>query len=135
MDCVDSTGQQRQQDSRDNACEERAPPRNRRGALMDLWASVDLTADGFTASPVPCMLRLPGDAAPPRPDGLEIVEVGHEGTCRDLFTVLAGGFGIPDSDGSSSWSLAAFGDARFRAWVGYVESQPVSAAAATAAPG
>ena len=81
------------------------------------------------------MIRPAGGSAPPRPPGLTVVEVHDERTLDDLNAVVIAGYGLPPSCADHMWTLDVLGDARYRAWVGYVDGRPVTTASACLAAG
>ena len=103
--------------------------------VIDASATADLEREGFHPGTEPCMWRPAGGAAPPPPPGLTIVEVGSDATVADMNAVIIEGYGLPSTCEGHMFESAAFGDSRYRAWVGYVDGRPVSTATAGVAAG
>ncbi|WP_019876785.1 GNAT family N-acetyltransferase [Sporichthya polymorpha] len=104
-------------------------PPDRHFALLSVWPTPDLTADGFALmGHPPFMVRAAGGVRPPVPDGLTIVEATDAATLADALTVLGEGFGFP-ADGSPAGDPRVLGGP-VRVWVGYADGRAVSTAAA-----
>ena len=101
--------------------------------LWSAWPVPDLTALGYADwGRPPLMLRPPGGEAPPLPPGLTIVEVDDAKSLALFETTFIDGYPIhwlqPAEPGSLLATRALGG--RLRLWVGLVDDQPVSVAAA-----
>jgi GNAT superfamily N-acetyltransferase len=103
--------------------------------VIDPWSELALEAEGFSQGIEPCMLRRAGGSAPPQPGGLSVVEVTDEVTVAHMNAVVTASYGLPPHCSGHLHTIEAFGDPRYRAWVGYLRDHPVSTAAACIAGG
>jgi GNAT superfamily N-acetyltransferase len=98
--------------------------------VWDPWSALDLADEGFIHKSTPCMVRRAGGSAPAAPRDLSVAEVRDSRTLEDMTTVVMGGYEIPPECTEFMWTVDAFGDRRYRAWVGYVDGRPVTTSAA-----
>ncbi len=97
-------------------------------ALFAPFPGPDLAVDGLhLEGHPPFMVRPPGGAAPPDPDGLEIVEATDAATMVDFARALAG-YPAPDSEVFANPAL--LDSPGTRVFVGFVAGEPVACAAA-----
>ncbi len=104
-------------------------PPERHWVLLSVWPTPDLTGHGFVLmGHPPFMTRAAGGAAPPVPEGLDIVEATDAATLADALALLGAGFGMA-TEGSPLGDPRVLGGP-MRVWVGYADGRPVATATA-----
>jgi hypothetical protein len=90
-----------------------------------------LAAPGWTLmGHPPLMLRPAGPAQPPRPDGLEIVEVRDEATLEAFDVTMVDAYPIPELRGIRSFHPGILELPGWHMWLGVLDGEPVGTAAA-----
>jgi hypothetical protein len=111
-------------------------PTERPWLLMSVWPLPDLAAAGLSLmGHPPFMMRPPGTPVDPRrgPGGFEIRRVAPADAVAFAATLEAG-FGMPGAS-TSPWADARLFDDDMRAFIGYLDGEPVGTAAAFLAHG
>lgn len=107
--------------------------------LFSPWPTPDLRPYGWTLmGHEPLMLRPAGGAPPAPPPGLRVAPVQDEAGLRAFERVVAHGFGSPDLEARGPGAVydpGVLADDRYRLWVGWEGTRPVSAASAFVAAG
>ena len=107
--------------------------------LFSAWPTPELREHGWTLlGHAPLMLRAPGGAAPPTPEGCRVIPVHDEKSLRDAEHVTVRGFSISDAVLQKPGRLfgpALLADTRMRMWVAYAGDTPVSTSAAFVSDG
>jgi hypothetical protein len=103
--------------------------------LISPWLSPDLTPHGLTLlGHPPLMVRFPAPRSVPEPAGVRVVEVEDAETLAVAERVLVEGYPLPGSEPGSVLRPGLL-DGTTRVWLGYVDGEPVSVAAAHLAAG
>jgi hypothetical protein len=103
--------------------------------LLSPWVSPDFAPHGLALlGHPPFMVRFPGPRSRGDPEGVRVVEARDADTLAVAERVLIAGFPMP---GSTAGSVLRPGllDGTTRVWLGYVDGEPVSVAAAHRAAG
>lgn len=103
--------------------------------LLNPWPGPDLTHHGLALlGHPPLMVRFPAPRPDPDPEGVRVVEVCDEEGLAIAESVLIAGYPLP---GSTPGSVLRGGllDGTTRVWLGYVDDEPASVAAAHQAAG
>lgn len=101
--------------------------------LWSLWPTPDLARFGFVPWSAPLMIRDAGGQAKPVPPELDITEVADDASARAASSVLVA-FGTPESI-TGSLITPGLASETFRVWVGRVDGEPASMAAASVSHG
>lgn len=95
-------------------------------SLLCFGHRVDLGRHGLDViGHPPLMFRPRGGISPPRPEGLEIVSVDDLGTLGDFESTLVDAYPLPRRSAVVDPRLLRHG---LRAWVGYLDGEPVATA-------
>jgi ribosomal protein S18 acetylase RimI-like enzyme len=101
--------------------------------LWSLWPTPDLTRYGFQPWQVPLMIRPAGGEPKPGPPELTIMEVDDDVAAGEA-SALVSVFGVPSSD-TAGLVVPDLNSDAFRVWLGRVDGQPASIAAASVSHG
>jgi hypothetical protein len=94
--------------------------------ILSAWHLGDLRPHGLTLMGYPpFMFRPAGGSAPPRPDGLEIVEVHDAETLSTFLEAIVEGYPMPGGEHSPIADPRVLGGP-VRFFVGYVDGRPVA---------
>lgn len=103
--------------------------------LLSPWPTPDLAPQGLALlGHPPLMVRLPGPRTQDDPEGVRVVEVDDDDTLGVAERVLIAGYPMPGSPPGSVLRPGLL-DGTTRVWLGYVDGEAVSVAAAHRAAG
>ena len=103
--------------------------------LLNPWLGPDLAPHGLALlGHPPVMVRFPGPRAERDPDDVRVVEVRDAEELAPAESVLIAGYPLPGSEPGSVLQPGLL-DGTTRVWLGYVDGEPVSVAAAHQAAG
>jgi len=98
--------------------------------LLSPWLTPDFTRHGLALiGHPPLMLRFPAPRPRPDPPGVEVREVTDAASLAVAERVLVEGYPMPGAEPGSVLDPGLLGGST-RVWLGYVDGQPVSVAAA-----
>ena len=101
--------------------------------LWSLWPTPDLSRFGFVPWGVPLMIRDAGGEEKPAPPELDVTEVDDDASAKAASSVLVA-FGTPAS-AAESLIIPGLRSETFRFWLGRVNGEPASIAAASVSHG